>query len=166
MTAPHLARGRRLEVPPLEWRPPECPLCGAETDPDGDAFVCHSCSMVWPLTAGEPGDPIEDDVPQCRVMVAPFTMASIADQWFRCVLDVDHREDGNEEHIGVRSDRNPWAPGDEVFRWADRDIERGRYRVARPVQGPTPRDYRPWAAGPASPAQPPETAATVSPVYL
>lgn len=156
--------GRRLDVPPLEWRAPDCPLCLSETDCDGDGFACESCRVVWPRTAGEPGEAFEEDVAQCRATVAPFDLPGIADQWFRCVLDEDHRETGQREHAGVRSDRDPWAPLDDPFRWRDGDIERGRFRVPMPVQGPIPAGVRPWSVGPSVSAV--EVVAPVSPAYL
>lgn len=49
-------------VPDLEFMPPDCPSCSAETDHDGDCFRCDACCLSWE-TNGRGGSFSAEDAP-------------------------------------------------------------------------------------------------------
>lgn len=66
---------RRPEPPPLEFQPPDCPMCCEQTSVDADGYlVCEACDAYWSLaeylepTTGQtgPGHWADPSQPQCN----------------------------------------------------------------------------------------------------
>jgi hypothetical protein len=51
---------------PLDFPPPSCSNCYADTEFDGDSFVCHECHLAWSSDGTDPHwtDDYGDDLPQ------------------------------------------------------------------------------------------------------
>lgn len=87
---------QRPAPPELEASPPDCSICGQETEagPDGD-FTCERCQCFWP-GFWEPGEWMDPDMPQCPSTAQPFAdFTAERHDWlramvFRCVLDTGH----------------------------------------------------------------------------
>jgi hypothetical protein len=100
-------------LPDLEFRCPDCPLCGVETNSADGAFDCEGCNLTWSLdgTSGERMDPHR---PQCLAECMPheakhadgsFRYPSLAGRRYACALDADHADTpAPSPHRGVRVD--------------------------------------------------------------
>jgi len=81
----------RPAPPPLEYRAPDCALCGNEVVHDGDGFCCEQCCAWWDSHGdGQWDDP---DAEQCGATVQP--LADMVDEeartrTYRCALEVGH----------------------------------------------------------------------------
>lgn len=99
-------------LPDLEFRCPDCPLCGNETNSVDDWFDCEWCNLTWDKrgTHGQRQDPQR---PQCTAECAPhdekspsggFRWPFLAGNRYRCALDADHVEQ-EIPHRGMRIDK-------------------------------------------------------------
>lgn len=85
--------------PPLEWRCPDCSVCGNETKcVEAGCFECRSCAITW--TSDGEGEWDEPDEERCAETVQPWldnTWIKDDDERkhkeFRCVLAAGHDED-------------------------------------------------------------------------
>lgn len=104
-------------VPP-PFRPPDCPMCGTETTPYPDEFVCDSCRASWPASgdpdqSGEWNDPTAE---QCATTVQPhldnawITDPGLKQRTYRCVLHAGHADD-QDPAIHANPDMGSWAKG-------------------------------------------------------
>jgi len=41
-------RADHEDIPDLEFCPPDCPICGLETDYEDGYFTCDGCDVAWP----------------------------------------------------------------------------------------------------------------------
>jgi hypothetical protein len=88
----------RPSPPPLQMASPDCSICGHETNPVDNEFVCDNCNCSWPVDdIGGIGTWDDDQVGQCTATVKPrINNDYFADddpkkhEEFRCVLDADH----------------------------------------------------------------------------
>lgn len=100
-----------LRIPELEHRPPDCSVCGAETEHDGDSWTCVDCGLYWP-EEGVLGALIDDSRPICGAECQPFKMRLTLEDTYRCIRRRDH--DG--EHRGLLVEREH-AERIDVYRW-------------------------------------------------
>jgi len=93
---------RRPPPPPLEFQPPDCPMCWDTTsvDPDG-CLYCESCGAYWSLAdyldvtkEPGPGEWADPSQPQCGHVERP-SRAEFTDQpeIRRCVRTLHHHDD-------------------------------------------------------------------------
>lgn len=93
----------RPAPPPLDLRPPDCSVCGLETDasPDG-TYECEHCGISWSAEfPGLPGEWDEPEADRCPATAQPFTdKTNLPDgiRWrtYQCVLASEH--DGEWHH--------------------------------------------------------------------
>lgn len=105
-------------LPELEFRAPDCPLCGMETNPDDGAFDCESCNLTWE-SDGRHGQRLDPQSPQCLGQCRPHDemIGDETPRWptlygrvYTCVLDADHPDHTDPKshqqtpHRGVRTD--------------------------------------------------------------
>jgi hypothetical protein len=80
----------RPAPPPLEYRAPDCSICGVEVDHDGDGWRCYSCDASWGNDFdGEDGEWDEEFYPE----LAEARCAASIEQYgeaLQCVLLEDH----------------------------------------------------------------------------
>lgn len=92
----------RMPVPPLQWRNPDCPICGHEVaNSDVNVFECRTCKVLWDaLGNGEHQDP---EIRQCYAEKQPFIGKGpgIEGNVYRCVCDLGHK---GVWHVGIRID--------------------------------------------------------------
>lgn len=73
-----------FKIPSLDFYGPDCPLCGAETNGNGDGWDCPDCGIWWDRE-GQGPERIDDEVPQCQSTYAPG-------DYYRCVRNEGHPE--------------------------------------------------------------------------
>lgn len=120
-------------LPELEFRSPDCPLCGMETNPNDGAFDCESCNLTWG-SDGTHGERMDPSAPRCTATCMPHEekMADGAPRWkhlagreYACVLDAGHgdridpRSHQKVPHRGV-SYIEAWGYSD-THEWDDED---------------------------------------------
>jgi hypothetical protein len=85
-------------LPELEFRAPDCPLCGTETNPNDGAFDCESCNLTWE-SDGRNGRREDPSRPRCAATCMPHEeklpdgtprWKSLAGRRYECALDADH----------------------------------------------------------------------------
>lgn len=106
----------------LEWRAPDCPICGEETSHDGDSYYCEGCNACWPGNTGE-GEWLDDTASQCPSTHQPLAKNEFAaGQSFRfdtvrCLLSADHKPPHRHDVITDWTDEtavNGYGPAVEV----------------------------------------------------
>lgn len=102
------------KLPDLEFQPPDCPLCGEETNPVDDCFDCESCNLSWDRH-GERGERMDPQLPQCLAECTPYDgklpngglrYSFLAGNRYACVLDAGHVGEDDQPHRGVRIDES------------------------------------------------------------
>lgn len=100
-------------LPDLEFRAPDCPLCGLETNPVDGSYDCESCNLTW-SSDGRHGERMDLSVPRCTATCMPHEeklpdgsprWKTLAGRVYACVLDADHSEIGIP-HRGVVTNGN------------------------------------------------------------
>lgn len=95
-------------IPDLEFRAPDCPMCGAETDAVDHAFDCEGCNLTWG-SDGRHGERMDPCLPKCEAQIMPheektptgsLRWPTLAGRTYECVLDATHVE-GDVPHRGV-----------------------------------------------------------------
>lgn len=105
-------------LPDLEFRAPDCPLCGMETNPVDGAFDCESCNLTW-SSDGQSGQRQLPELPQRLAQCRPHDELLHAEtpRWptlygrvHTCVLEAGHGAHIDPQshqavpHRGVRTD--------------------------------------------------------------
>lgn len=82
-----------IPIPDLEFRPPDCPLCGDETESADEGFCCSNCILYWSAdgTRGERGDDVEECGNERRPYANQARYQSIRGALFHCVLGTGHK---------------------------------------------------------------------------
>jgi len=87
-------------LPPLlEYRCPDCSICGKETSYEDESFTCEDCNCSWPERNAYdfPGEWNDPEAQQCGETIRPY----LTNTWikaddirkhlaFRCERDADH----------------------------------------------------------------------------